>query len=366
MTIPAVLTRIGVALLTTLGINFATSKLTALSVDMRRGEVAPILKYLTSSFHLTDLWLYPPGFVVVPYLAFVLAAFAAFVSRRVALLVVGPVVAFAIVLGLLIGRDYYGNPKTVGYLVSFVLRNLTVLGGSAWATRRLASLAESELLARSKRTGVRPGKTRAFTLIEVLVIVAILGVLVALLFPVFVRARKSANITSDMAQMHGVYLAIKLYESDDGEMPPNLTTLVPRYVPKELLHGVGDPRPRRADGTYPAIMSCSEIRDGVGACPRSPYMVSYAYLGTMKNQFPPGVTFADLKSRPEVGLLTALHHAEKTEPGAPFPEWDPSLGKWFDSGIMLRTYMDGSSRATYRKVRDSTCECDWLRCFLWR
>ncbi|MGE0002219.1 MAG: type II secretion system protein [Fimbriimonadaceae bacterium] len=62
----------------------------------------------------------------------------------------------------------------------------------------------------------------AFTLIEVLVVVAIVGILAALLFPVFSQARVAAKQSADAALVRQVGLAMTLYRDDhDGVYPMN-------------------------------------------------------------------------------------------------------------------------------------------------
>lgn len=68
---------------------------------------------------------------------------------------------------------------------------------------------------------------RAFTLIEVLVVVGILSLLAAILFPVFVQARDRARITSCASNLHQLGLSIVQYSADyDGRLPyaPNSMT----------------------------------------------------------------------------------------------------------------------------------------------
>ncbi len=58
-------------------------------------------------------------------------------------------------------------------------------------------------------------KTRAFTLVEILVVVAIIGVLAALAFPVLQRVRGKAGETKSVAAMKSVLTANSLYSADN-------------------------------------------------------------------------------------------------------------------------------------------------------
>lgn len=63
---------------------------------------------------------------------------------------------------------------------------------------------------------------RGFTLIEILVVVAILGVLAALLFPVFLSAREKARAASCLSNYRQIGIGIQMYAQDnDGNVPAN-------------------------------------------------------------------------------------------------------------------------------------------------
>jgi prepilin-type N-terminal cleavage/methylation domain-containing protein/prepilin-type processing-associated H-X9-DG protein len=72
-----------------------------------------------------------------------------------------------------------------------------------------------------------PCRSAAFTLIEVLVVLAIIGVLAALLFPVFAAARGKARQATCTSNIRQVAIALFMYVDDwDGMLPP-ATTKVP-------------------------------------------------------------------------------------------------------------------------------------------
>lgn len=76
-----------------------------------------------------------------------------------------------------------------------------------------------------------------FTLVEVLVTVAIIAVLAAILFPVFTRAREKGRQASCMANQHQFALAATLYAQDHSEFLPSMYSYwddIKRYtVPKQ-------------------------------------------------------------------------------------------------------------------------------------
>ena len=87
-------------------------------------------------------------------------------------------------------------------------------------------------------------KKRAFSLIEVLIVIAIILVVVAILFPVFGAAKREAWKTVDTSNMRQVGIAIEAYMSDnDGLIPPHNPFLGRVYQPgtSNVLYGPYEP-----------------------------------------------------------------------------------------------------------------------------
>jgi len=98
---------------------------------------------------------------------------------------------------------------------------------------------------RMARGGARPagGATagRAFTLLELLIVIVMLGLLTALLFPAFAMAMETANRTTCANNLHQLGLALRLYANpNEGRFPVEelcgnpqqalVTSLVPHYL----------------------------------------------------------------------------------------------------------------------------------------
>ncbi len=66
----------------------------------------------------------------------------------------------------------------------------------------------------------------AFTLIEVLVVIAIIAILSAFLFPVFVRAKHAAKQKVCTSNLHQIGLAIGIYQQDNDGLYPAATDAV--------------------------------------------------------------------------------------------------------------------------------------------
>ncbi len=60
-----------------------------------------------------------------------------------------------------------------------------------------------------------------FTLVELLVVTAIIAVLVGLLLPALARAKEKAKVVKVHAELYGVGLALEMYSDDhEGQLPP--------------------------------------------------------------------------------------------------------------------------------------------------
>lgn len=91
-------------------------------------------------------------------------------------------------------------------------------------------------------------RIQSITLTEILVVLAILGLLCALLFPVYQNAKKAATITKSISNMRQLHQAIYLYMGEDlspvakSGLPTDFVAL--RHVlelPKDIFHTGGSP-----------------------------------------------------------------------------------------------------------------------------
>ena len=76
-------------------------------------------------------------------------------------------------------------------------------------------------------------RTKGFTLVEIMIVVAIIGLLAAIAIPNFVRARQKAQAEACIANLRQIEGATQVWAVDTGaadSSSPTWTDLVPNYI----------------------------------------------------------------------------------------------------------------------------------------
>ncbi len=124
---------------------------------------------------------------------------------------------------------------------------------------------DESLCARTPDCSVRERKPRrmkvitpvrkGFTLIELLVVIAIIAILAAILFPVFARVREQSRQTNCFSNMHGIYVALRIYREDNNKYPSALLGYVQDATGVFYTTGNGNIPAQISSLTYKPLIS---------------------------------------------------------------------------------------------------------------
>ena len=142
---------------------------------------------------------------------------------------------------------------------------------------------------------------RAYTLIELLVVAAIIAILVALAFPVFLRAIERAKATKDMSNLRQIGIAMQTLLNDNDQILPVTATwpgiststtpvLYPKYIgTRKVFQSPFDKRPSLETDLAPVSYSINhnmyDAAVGISGnmlkvvSPASTFFMAPTYLG---------------------------------------------------------------------------------------
>jgi len=112
--------------------------------------------------------------------------------------------------------------------------------------------------------GYTPSGT-AFTIIELLVVIGVIGLLVALLSPALVRAREAAKASECASNLRQLYTANTLYAASDGHYVPASADLHSSNL--QRWHGIRPSVNEPFDGTQGPLAPYLEESTAIKACP---------------------------------------------------------------------------------------------------
>jgi len=134
------------------------------------------------------------------------------------------------------------------------------------------------------------------------VVIAIILILAAILFPAFARAKRFAERTPDVSNMKQLYEALIMYRSDYNDAYPVTYNLIRPYTSSDAIFAsnLDDGRVKLKDGKWVAVpfYYC----EGKDVLQESDFKMSYGYL---RNIYPTGSEelFNLREDDPTVGLF---------------------------------------------------------------
>lgn len=116
-------------------------------------------------------------------------------------------------------------------------------------------------------------KLCAFTLIECLVVIAILAILAALLFPALAGAKARAKKTDCASKLRQINLGVRMYSDDSSDKAPSSPNLTNSYVLNFAAY-------KKMMKSYVGLKGTSSPQDRIFACPAD----NFYYEFTAANQ----------------------------------------------------------------------------------
>jgi prepilin-type N-terminal cleavage/methylation domain-containing protein len=200
-----------------------------------------------------------------------------------------------------------------------------------------------------KKTGYLPRRRTAFTLIELIVVIAIIGLLAAMIFPVVGVVNRSKQLKTAQTQLQALQLAIDSYKTKLGFYPPdNTNNPAINQLYFELMgttnNGAG---PANPPNLWVTMDGSAKI--GTTTLPSNPYNIvqvfsvvgfansstrahsddSGAAATTFINNLTPNQVGLYDPATPDVKLLvcSVTWPLEKSQPSYPVPK-NPALNPW--------------------------------------
>ena len=106
-----------------------------------------------------------------------------------------------------------------------------------------------------------------FTLVEILVVIAIIAILAAILLPVFNAARENSKQVNCASNLQQIGVAVKLYYQDEKKYPSSLAVLLPQDA--KLFDSVAAAPPAVTAGTPDVNKQACDATTNAKTCPNT-------------------------------------------------------------------------------------------------
>jgi len=225
------------------------------------------------------------------------------------------------------------------------------------------------------------GKRCGFTLIELLVVIAIIAILAAILFPVFARAKMSAQASTCLSNMRQLATAVVLYSDDNhGTLPPCILYPIPPGTrgweqAARLWRGLLIPYVKKGDDGFicPAISKWAVewFSEEAGfpreADVRSTYAINQPMVGWV---WPPSITIRMMSDFPRPSKIIVLNETYGPVDAGFSLVGDPSVlasnvkkyAPHVHNGRITIGFMDGHAKVMYLydTLGNNPNECLWI------
>ena len=153
----------------------------------------------------------------------------------------------------------------------------------------------------------RSKKEEGFTLIELVIVIAIIGILMAIAIPNYMKARQAAAVSATKANLRNLATALELYmAANNKSIYPDTTEVTgANSVLKPYLPGGAPKNPGGGKYVYSTTGTSFTIGD------------DYAYDGTHYYQVGPGGSIQEVTTKPTGTEISFPASAPTSAPSAP-------------------------------------------------
>jgi len=196
---------------------------------------------------------------------------------------------------------------------------------------------------------MKPSCRTAVTLTELLIVVAIIGLLAAILFPVFRHAKRESQKADGIAKARQIVVGLQLYREDYGDWPPRelWEAVETRHLAADVLYIPGDPRP---EGLGHWVTHCFRIPTRVPEGQRISFEDAFAWQSGRQ------VYLEELKAGGETNPALVVYRGLNSWGDRVSPRCSSSYTGY--QGVIIRGRMDGS--VTVDQFRLGDRELTWF------
>lgn len=112
---------------------------------------------------------------------------------------------------------------------------------------------------------IKSAYTRAFTLVEILIVVAIIGILLAIAYPSFRRAAQRSKVTAYTQSLKTMLGAFEMYAADYGDYPADVMPGIPPDGITEYIPNINWSAPTPLGGVWDWERNAVGISAGLSA-----------------------------------------------------------------------------------------------------